>query len=340
MLIGNFTKIKIHKNHFNHYKQFFSDVNIGDIIDVSVEMLHPKSTSLVECKCDICGNTKILEFRHYKKNIKKYDIYACSSKCSIIKREKTNLIKYGHLYHSMDKEKFNMMVKNTSQQKYGKDFYMQTEEFKERVIKTNLSKYGYKTPLQSENIKTKIKETNLLKYGFENPNQSEIIKNKTKKTNLLKYGYETASKSQLMKDKVKKTNLSKYGFEWPNQNQEIYHKIQKGRFKTKKYKNLFYKSTYELDFIKYCENKNITIENSPSIKYEIDNINRVYFPDFYLPQYNLIVEIKSIYTFNVEKELNLIKEKFCKKNNYRFIFIIDKQYENFELLINTNHFSS
>jgi len=339
MLLTNFVQVKIHKNHFNHYKQFFPQVNYGDVIDISAEKLHPKSTQIIDCKCDVCDNVKSLEYRHYYKNFQKYNLYTCSSKCCKIKREKTNLKKYGYLYHSMDKNKFVKKVKKTSQKKYGKDYYMQTDEWSNRVKKTNITKYGFKSPLQSEIIKDKIKKTNLSKYGNEVARRNEIINDKIKKTNLLKYGFEVASKSEIIKERVKKTNKTKYGFDWPNQNQEIYNKIRIGAFKTKKYKNLYYKSSYELDFIKFCEEKNIPIENAPTIKYLDNGIKKVYFPDFYLPENNLIIEIKSKYTYDKEKDLNELKKYFCIKNNYNFIFIIDKNYVSFIELINPTSLS-
>ena len=86
-----------------------------------------------------------------------------------------------------------------------------------------------------------------------------------------------------------------------NQNIEIFNKNQINRFKTKKHNNLYYKSSYELDFIMICEEKNILIENGPTIKYSMFGKNKIYFPDFYIPKLNLIVEIKSSYFYNLEK---------------------------------------
>jgi len=82
-----------------------------------------------------------------------------------------------------------------------------------------------------------------------------------------------------------------------------------------------------------CEEKNILIENGPTIKYSIFGKNKIYFPDFYIPKLNLIVEIKSSYFYNLEEEINLIKKSYSELNNYKFIFIIDKDYSNFLSLI-------
>jgi hypothetical protein len=333
MLLTQLISIKIHKNYYEYYKNLFPLVNIGDIITISSNFLHPKSTNKIECQCDVCGNKKTLEYRHYVKNTYKYNLYTCSAKCCKIKREKTNLEKYGYLYHSMNKEVFIEKVKKTSLEKYGKDFYMQTEEYNERVVKTNMEKFGVRTPLMLDEIKDKIKNTNIIKYGYEHPTKNKEVINKIKKTNLIKYGFEISSKSPIVKQKTLNSNINKYGVSWPNQNQEIYNKIQKGRFKTKIYNDLYYKSSYELDFIKFCQENKILITNAPSIKYIHNNHNRIYFPDFYISSHNLIIEIKSKYTYEIEKELNEIKRKSSEDNGFNFIFIIDKNYDLFLNLI-------
>jgi len=59
-------------------------------------------------------------------------------------------------------------------------------------------------------------------------------------------------------------------------------------------------------------------------------------PDYYLPDYNLIVEIKSSYTYNYDIEKNEAKKKASLENGYNFIFIIDKDYTEFINKINLN----
>ena len=49
-------------------------------------------------------------------------------------------------------------------------------------------------------------------------------------------------------------DLKKYGYEYPAQNSDIYIKTQKSQFKVKEYKGIKYQGTYELDFLKFCDN--------------------------------------------------------------------------------------
>lgn len=71
----------------------------------------------------------------------------------------------------------------------------------------------------------------------------------------------------------------------------------------------------------------IKIENSLRFQYLDQNLKpHYYFSDFYLPDYNLIIEIKSDYTYTKNKEINLIKKASVLKEKYNFLFIIDCEY--------------
>ena len=185
--------------------------------------------------------------------------------------------------------------------------------------------------------KTKIKFKQ--NYGVENIQNLIHVKDKIKKTNLEKYGCEYASQSENVKDKIKKTLVEKYGVDHPMKNLEIFNRAQKNSFKKIKYKEgeLHYQGKYELDFIEYCIKNEIHIENGPTIKYFLNSKDRRYFSDFYIPEKNLIVEVKSTYTFNEDYEENLTKKEYSIKSGYNFMFIIDKDYIDFESYINKNY---
>ena len=72
---------------------------------------------------------------------------------------------------------------------------------------------------------------------------------------------------------------------------------------------------------------------SPDDKYPCDTVgyvykdkNKIYFPDFYIPKFNLVCEIKSDYYYNKDLELNLAKKEAASSQGYNFLFIIDKNY--------------
>ena len=62
--------------------------------------------------------------------------------------------------------------------------------------------------------------------------------------------------------------------------------------------------------------------NIGKISYIFNEKERRYYPDFYIKSTNTIIEVKSQWTFNLEKEKNLIKEQACLQQGFNFEFKI------------------
>jgi len=88
---------------------------------------------------------------------------------------------------------------------------------------------------------------------------------------------------------------------------------------------------YEKDFILKFKDK-VRIENGLSIEYYYNGEKKVYHSDYYLPDFNLVVEIKSTYWYELNKELCLAKEEYTRKK-YNYLMILDKKYEEFNFFI-------
>jgi hypothetical protein len=62
------------------------------------------------------------------------------------------------------------------------------------------------------------------------------------------------------------------------------------------YNNFYFRSSWELFFIKYCQDNGIEIISAESKEYRVRYVDnekqRYYYPDYYLPRYDMIVEIK------------------------------------------------
>lgn len=100
--------------------------------------------------------------------------------------------------------------------------------------------------------------------------------------------------------------------------------------------DLIYQSKPELTLIEFCNNNNIVIENGPTIDFVFKNSNRTYRIDFYLPKFNMIVEIKDYHVWHrkqVESGIWEEKEKsakiYCKQNNLTFNLIFTKYLNEF-----------
>lgn len=100
-------------------------------------------------------------------------------------------------------------------------------------------------------------------------------------------------------------------------------------------KDIYYRSSYELDFALKLDKQKILYEvESLRIEYydSQKNKNRIAIPDFYLPETNTIVEIKSSWTLDVINMLD--KVKVYEDNGYNFKLILEHKDVDIYSLIN------
>lgn len=93
--------------------------------------------------------------------------------------------------------------------------------------------------------------------------------------------------------------------------------------------NITYKmrSTWEIKVAESLSSRNIKFEYEPfAIKYEFNGTTKQYYPDFYLTDYNLIIEVKPS---NLCKNDRVIAKKTaCEQCGYRFMFITENELNN------------
>lgn len=66
----------------------------------------------------------------------------------------------------------------------------------------------------------------------------------------------------------------------------------------------------------------------PKIMYfNLDLGTSRYYPDIYIPKENLIIEVKSTYTYLVDYEVNILKAKACIKKGFKYQFWIYDKYK-------------
>lgn len=183
-------------------------------------------------------------------------------------------------------------------------------------------------------INDKKIKTMLLRYGVENAMMLKEFKEKAKATNLRLYGVENAMHSEVFKEKGRTTNLKKYGVSHPMQNASVFNKVMKSRFKIKQYvsdsgKKYFYQG-YEDVVLKHL--LNIVPEDwivnriklVPKIMYHNSMLgkNARYYPDIWVKPINLLIEVKSEFTFNINTQVTMDKQNQCIKNGFAHIIVI------------------
>lgn len=201
---------------------------------------------------------------------------------------------------------------------------------------TNLERFGVEYVFQNEDIRKKWKQNLLDKTGYDHNFKDPKVKEKSKQTCLEKYKYEFFFQSDIFKEKNKNTCLERYGVNNPMQNKKIFEKQQKVGFKAKQFRdtNVYYRGTYELNFLDIYYDSYPKIVNPDPIEYIFEGKSCYYFPDFYIKSLNLIIEIKSTWTIKQQgSERVEIKEKATIAKGFKYILIINKNYDKFELYI-------
>ena len=86
------------------------------------------------------------------------------------------------------------------------------------------------------------------------------------------------------------------------------------------YNNFYCGSSYELIFLLYCLKHNIKIKRCPfRFPYVFEGKRRTYFPDFYLPENDTIIELKGRGPHYNKDEVEA-KANSVKGHNYKIIY--------------------
>ena len=278
-------------------------------------------SNLDKCGLDGCNNKIRL--------VNKYPYFSVGC-CMQHSLAITNIKKYG-VENIMQCDFGKKKLKKSMLKKYGVENPTQNKEILDKIKRTNLEKYGVEWNINSDQSIIKQKRTMKEKYGVEFAQQSLEIQEKTKNTNLLRYGHEFVGQVDKFIIKKENTNLIKYGHKHQMHNSLIAEKALVNAFKLKAYKwnngefsfiqGYEDKALKELELIGYTFDDVITSSvNMPEILYYFEGVKHRYYPDFYIPSENKIVEVKSEYTLIADWDKN--QAKFEATRNLGFDFIL------------------
>jgi very-short-patch-repair endonuclease len=274
----------------------------------------------------VAENGKKSRTTHGKTNTKLYSLWMCKVKTNSIWKS------FNEFYNwAEDKYQNGLTIYTT------KDFYDNEAVFISSMlakelsrIKTCLKKYGTTNVLSDKNVQNKIKETNIKKYGTTNPATLDFVKQKTINNNRKKYGVDYPQQLPDNKLKSKKAAIEKVGFDTEEWSKKI--GVSRSCFLNRVRKYGFDKAItigkYQTDIESVIEN----ILQSNNIKYQHSTKLDKYYPDFILPDYNIIIEADGLYWHSdaVNKNNNYHKEKmFCYESlGYRTLFFRENEINN------------
>ena len=227
----------------------------------------------------------------------------------------------------------------------GKFFYKTCGDidcWKKQHELTSLKKYGVKNPFQAKECKEKSRQTYFNKTGYYYNSQNPEVREKRRQSYYKKHGYYHNFQNPDCLIKRDENYFNKTGFHNPSQNPEIKikkeytcmsnHKVKYfvlsnnfNRYDGKyRYNNIFFRSSYELVFYKWCIDHDISIVYEPkdnNLYYYINNIKHEYIPDFQISynDNNRLVEISSDYTWSTKSSE---KKKLMEDNNV--LVLLDK----------------
>jgi len=278
-------KTKHHRDHLDDGELCFYGCGQPAIV------LH--KNGLGTCSKSSFGCSAILEKRN-QNNIAKHGVpYAVQFADFETKKAATNLERYGNIYGVAENTAEHR--KQTTLDRYGVENVMYLQEYKSKNIQTNIERYGVANVMQSPEIQKRLEVSNIMKHGYKMPFHSEEIQKKCRETSLRKYGHPYL----FAKPKP-------YAF--PSGKEVIVYG---------------YEPIVIDDLLKSgLSEEDIEVENPPIIPYRFDGKTRKYYSDIFLPRYNLIIEVKSNFTFRIYKEVNLIKRQACLDAGYSFRFVI------------------
>lgn len=147
-----------------------------------------------------------------------------------------------------------------------------------------------------------------------------------------------------------KNYKNKHGKDYSIDDPEVQREMLKRRKNSGEYKfsdggKVSFASSYEEDFLKFCD---LTMEFSSdfiqechiNFLYEYEGKTHYYLPDYYIKEYDLIIEIKADNELShpkllaIDKETEKLKDEAIKKDGtHNFIKICDKNYDDFIKLI-------
>jgi very-short-patch-repair endonuclease len=241
------------------------------------------------------------------------------------KIKQTCLEKYG-VKSSNQSEEIKEKKKYTCLKKYGVEHPLQSKEIHNKFKYTMMKKYGVEYTLQSEELKEKIKQTCLDIYGIEDPNQLEEIKEKIKQTCLKHFGTECHLQSQKIKDQIKQTCLEKYGV-------DNYSKTFEFRKFAREQMISFIESGLKngqtFSPMKGHNEKQFITELQKHTSYYINTDSKIigYFPDGYIIELNMVIELDELYhNRTCFRDKDIQKDEDYQKIGLRIFRVKEKDY--------------
>lgn len=268
---------------------------------------------------------------------------------NVQKAQRTNQNRYGEKY-KFCQEQVKEKGRKTCLKKFGHEYPLQSDKIQKKVETTTMKNHGVRRALMAPHIHKKINEICQRRYQadyfgiskFMGPKMFELYGAETyveseesKQRCIEKYGVPYF----IVSSRFTEIMVERFGVEHAMQNPELFAKAVNNGYRMKPFvfpsgrtvyvqgyepqclKYLLEEEKIEEDDIKVCSEMNLQFEYSNPYR---DGKTSRYYPDVYIPSRNMIIEVKSIYTYHLEEEKNDAKLEAVADAGYiAWIYLFD-----------------
>lgn len=208
---------------------------------------------------------------------------------------------------------FKKKSRETCNVKYGVDYHLQRSDVHKEITNTMNELYGGRG-LGSSIISNKIFDAVEERYGNRHPMHNKEIIERLEKTCLLRYNGTNVMHSVKIFEKSIKNALRKKEYVLPSSRVVSVQGYEPFAIKW------LLENGYDEEDLSIC-NKDIESKIGKITYHKCEKQSR-YYPDLYIEKYNLVIEVKSEYTYRQNKEINELKKLACLDAGLNFKFMI------------------
>jgi hypothetical protein len=245
--------------------------------------------------------------------------------------------------------------RNTCIVKFGYDNPNKSPIIRAKTVDTCTKRYGGPSPMSDPKVVQKAQDTLEERTGFRHSLQNPVSMEKFNETlyNHLgvtgsaqknpdvralslvtvrkKYGVDNVSQNPEIHQKKQETSMNNWGVIWPMQNPDIADKSLKNSFLRKEFKCPSGRVIICQGFEPFALNmllldgidENDISDVKPEIWYKTsDEKKHRYYTDIFIASRQLCIEVKSAWTFENDREVNLLKQKATQDAGYLHIIWI------------------
>lgn len=196
--------------------------------------------------------------------------------------------------------------KAASLEKYGVEFYQQSEQGKKNYKAILMERYGVEALGAIPGNEEKKRKTCMARYGVENVFQDAAVNAKRSEVMIARYGTDIAMHSAEILSKLMNNVFRRKEFQWNTGEISILQGYEPTVLK-------------ELEDAGYKFKDVITdVELMPDFYYCFEGKLKRYYPDFYIPDEKLIIEVKSLWTLEQGIDMNKAKFKVVIDDGFNF----------------------